>query len=103
MLPVPGKMFIEAEYVSTETEDSLVQIGNITRMPSTINGVAMPRNPGPTIVQRGGGAASTETLTDLGFCYDTASATRRGQFLVVRATFRKKRIGTGIFAAATDI
>jgi hypothetical protein len=103
MLPVPGKMFIEAEYVSTETEDSLVQIGKTTRMPSTINGYAMPANPGPIVTSRGGGAFLHDTATELGFCYETASATRRGQFLVVRATFRKKTIATGIFFFRNDL
>lgn len=103
LLPQPGKIFIEAEFVSDQSEESLVIIDKTTRMPAQINGVAMPPNPGPTVLQRGGGINAGGTLTALGFCFDSTSCVRRGKFLVVRASFRQKILGTQMFAPFSDI
>ena len=97
LIPQPNRIFIEAEYVSDATESSLANIAPTTRMPAQINGVAMPSNPGPRILQRGGGINAGATLTDLGYCFDTTQCVRPGLFLVVRATFKKKIFGTGLF------
>ena len=44
LLPVTNKIYIEAEYVSDVTEDSLINIGSTTRMPVSINNYPMPPN-----------------------------------------------------------
>ena len=103
LVPTPSRIYIEAEYVSDVSETSLVILDRTTRMPAQINGVAMPANPGPIVIQRGYGVDSGTGLTNLGYCYDTTQCIRRGQFLVVRATFRKKTFGTGGFAAFSDL
>lgn len=103
LVPTPSRIYIEAEYVSDVSETSLVILDRRTRMPAVINGVAMPANPGPTVIQQGFGVDSGTSLTDLGYCYDTTQCIRRGLFLVVRATFRKKQFGTGGFAAFNDL
>lgn len=103
LVPTPSRIYIEAEYVSDVSETSLVILDRRTRMPAQINGVAMPANPGPTVIQQGYGVDSGTSLQDLGYCYDTTQCIRRGQFLVVRATFRKKTFGTGGFAAFSDL
>lgn len=100
ILPVTGKVYIEAEYVTNESEDALTTLGNVSRMPAQINGYNMPPNPAQTVIasDRYG-----NRLTALGYCHDQAQCTRRGLFLVVRRTFRTKTFGIGIYSGATDL
>jgi len=100
LLPVTNKIYIEAEYVSDVTEDSLINIGKTTRMPVSINNYPMPPNPAPFITNQ---IPTGDHIRQLGYCYDQTQCIRRGQFLIIRATFRKKQFGLGIFSGATDI
>lgn len=100
-LPVTNKIYIEAEYVTNENEETLINIGNIARMPAQINGYTMPNN--PPVTNLFSNALTGDRLTDLGYCHDQAQCNRRGLFLVVRRTFRRKYFGLGIYAGATDI
>jgi len=99
LLPVSNKIYIEAEYISDNGEDFFTTIEARTRMPDRINGYQMPSNP-PQVVTIQSYAGS---VTNLGYCYDQTSCVRRGAFLVVRATFRKKVQGAGVYASVTDI
>ena len=99
LIPVTPAIYIEAEYVTDQNEESFINLGNLARMPASLNGYAMPPNPPPafTISNPSG------SIRTLGYCYDTTECRRRGQFLIVRSNFRKKTIGIGAFAYATDI
>ena len=64
-------------------------------MPAFINGTATPQNPrtpGLTADNLQG------TVTYFGYCLDSLDSTRRGQFLVARATFKEKQQGQGVYA-----
>lgn len=99
LLPVNNAIQIEAEYVTDQGEDSFINLGNTTRMPGQINGYAMPANPPPAyLINNANGFIQT-----LGYCYDNTETVRRGGFLIVRATFREKTRGTGMFAYANDL
>lgn len=99
LLPVTNTIHIEAEYLSSETENFFTTIDARTRMPDLINGYSMPNNPPAYYVING----AQGSLRRLGYCYDQTSCTRRGSFLVVRATFRQKTQGSGVYAYATDV
>jgi hypothetical protein len=67
----------------------------IVPMPAYINDTATPQNPrtpGVTVSNLEG------TLTYFGYCLDSLDSTRRGQFLVARATFKEKQQGQGVYA-----
>ena len=99
LLPVTNQIHIEAEYISDAGEDFFTTIAATTRMPDSINGYQMPNNPPQvTTIQSYAGS-----VRNLGYCYDQTSCIRRGSFLVVRATFRKKVQGSGVYASVTDI
>jgi hypothetical protein len=64
-------------------------------MPAYINDTATPQNPrtlGVTVSNLEG------TVTYFGYCLDSLDSTRRGQFLVARATFKEKQQGQGVYA-----
>jgi hypothetical protein len=64
-------------------------------MPAYINDTATPQNPrtpGVTTDNLQG------TVTYFGYCLDSLDSTRRGQFLVARATFKEKQQGQGVYA-----
>jgi hypothetical protein len=100
LLPVEGQIFIEAEYITDENENSLINLSNTTRMPATLNGYPMPPNPAVFFSIYN---ASAGYVRELGYCYDQTQCVRRGLFLVVRATFRRKRFGIGVYAGLTNI
>ena len=98
LLPINNTLQIEAEYVTDASEDSFIGLGNVTRMPAQINGYAMPANPPPAyLINNANGFIQT-----LGYCYDDTECVRRGGFLIVRATFRQKTKGVGMFTYAND-
>ena len=100
LLPVTSEIYIEAEYVSDVSEESLINLKKDTRMPSNLNGYPMPPNPAVFLAQY---HVLDGYLRELGYCYDQTQCVRRGQFLVIRATFRKKRFGIGIYAGLTNL
>ena len=64
-------------------------------MPAYINDTATPQNPRTPGV-------TTDNLEGnivyFGYCLDSLDSTRRGQFLVARATFKEKQQGVGVYA-----
>lgn len=64
-------------------------------MPAYINDTPTPQNPREPGVTEDNLAG---TLTYFGYCLDSLDSTRRGQFLVARATFKEKQQGQGVYA-----
>lgn len=99
LLPVNNNLHIEAEYVTDQSENSFISLGNSTRMPGQLNGYPMPANPAPNfLINNANGSVQT-----LGYCYDETETVRRGAFLVVRSTFRKKTLASGQYAYLLDL
>jgi hypothetical protein len=63
-------------------------------MPAYINDTATPQNPRSPGVTKSNLAG---TITYFGYCLDSLDSTRRGQFLVARATFKEKQQGQGAY------
>jgi hypothetical protein len=105
LIPTAGEgvygppLVIEAEYVTdvSETEfmagqlaqnNGLQQISvftSVIKMPESINGTAMPRDPKSAFFQSGAGGVAQYS----GYCVLSKSCERRGLFLVARDTFHE--------------
>jgi len=64
-------------------------------MPAFINGTATPQNPRTPGITTNNLAGN---IVYFGYCLDSLDSTRRGQFLVARATFKEKQQGQGAYA-----
>lgn len=64
-------------------------------MPAFINGTATPQNPRTPGITTNNLAGN---IVYFGYCLDSLDSTRRGQFLVARATFKEKQKGQGVYA-----
>jgi hypothetical protein len=67
----------------------------IVPMPAYINDTATPQNPRSPGITTNNLAGN---IVYFGYCLDSLDSTRRGQFLVARATFKEKQQGQGVYA-----
>ncbi len=110
LIPTAGEgvygppLVIEAEYVTdvSETEfmagqlsqnnglASVTGFSTIIKMPETINGVVMPKDPRTAFFQTPGSGLGGGTIAQYsGYCVLSMSAERRGLFLVARNTYHE--------------
>jgi hypothetical protein len=109
LIPTAGEgvygppLVIEAEYVTdvSETEFMAGQLAQnnglrqatlfnpTIKMPESINGTAMPRDPRSAFYQTPGGFGGGVIVNYSGYCFLSMSCERRGLFLVARNTFHE--------------
>jgi hypothetical protein len=107
ILPAAGEgvygppLVIEAEYVTNVSETQFmagqqaqnnatqpnIRFNTVIKMPSSINGTAMPQDPLPPFTRTPNGVGFIEQYS--GYCVLSKSCERRGLFLVARDTFHE--------------
>jgi len=120
LIPTAGEgvygppLVIEAEYVTdvSETEFMAGQLAQnngarrstlfnpTIKMPETINGTAMPRDPQSAFFSTPGGFGGGVIVNYSGYCFLSMSCERRGLFLVARNTFHEVQQIAQVIAGA---